>query len=80
MGKYKVFLAWGEIRSSGAFCAIAQILTAPRTAPTALTNFASEGRRVSNMGCKMTGIIGLVGTDHIFNVIGQILFEISAKN
>ena len=28
----------------------------------------------------MTGIIGLVGTKHTFNVIGPVLFEIFAKN
>jgi len=40
-----VYLAWGEILSSGPFCAIAQFLGAPQNAPIALANFASEGRR-----------------------------------
>ena len=33
-----------------------------------------------HMGCKMTGIIVLVGTDHISKALGQMLFEILAKN
>ena len=33
-----------------------------------------------HMGCKMTAIIGLVGTDHTFKVLRPLLFEILAKN
>ncbi len=32
------------------------------------------------MGCKMTAIVGLVGTDHTFNVLEPIFLEISTKN
>ncbi len=32
------------------------------------------------MGFKMTGIIDLVGTEHMFSILGPILFKIFPKN
>ena len=43
-------MAWVEILSGGTFCANAQYLDAPKNAPIAVTNFASEGRRDLSLG------------------------------
>ncbi len=45
----------------------------------ALTKFFPESLKASDMGSKMTGIAGLVGTEHIFNILRPIFFEIFAK-
>ena len=44
------------------------------------TNFARECRRPFNMGFKMTAIINLVGTEHTFEALEYLFFEIYAKN
>ena len=73
------FLAWVEILNSGTFCANAQNVSAPKNALIAIPIFGAEGRRLSNMGFKMTAIVELVGIEYVFEVISMTVLEICLK-
>ena len=74
-----MFLTWGDILVSGAFCAKVHFPIAPKSAPSVLSNFAPEGSKESHRGSKMTAMAMLVGTEGIFKAPSLTNNEIFVK-